>query len=113
MGRDSLRWAILRGRGKTGATLSGSAGHDTLKEIGGAVSDRGRRRLGRTGVRRLAWASTSLKVAAQTRDVIFISVWKFSCWAPVARHRYQTYFCFICMCVCSSWKILLRTSSIS
>ena len=24
-----------------------------------------------------------------------------------------TYFCFICMCVCSSWNILLRTSSIS
>lgn len=78
MGRDSLRWPILRRRSKTGATLSGSAGHDTLEEIGGAMSDRGRRRLGRTGVRRLAWASTSLKVAAQTGDVIFVSVWEFS-----------------------------------
>jgi hypothetical protein len=74
VGGDSLGWAILRRRGKTRATLSGSAGHDTLEEIGGAMSDRGRRRLGWAGVRRLAWASTSLKVAAQTRDVFFVPV---------------------------------------
>jgi hypothetical protein len=39
VGGDSLGWAILRRRGKTRATLSGSAGHDTLEEIGGAMSD--------------------------------------------------------------------------
>ena len=39
MGRDSLRWAVLRKRGKTWATLSGSAGHDTLEEIGGAMAN--------------------------------------------------------------------------
>lgn len=39
MGRDTLRRAVLRKRGKTRATLTGSAGHDTLEEIGGAVTN--------------------------------------------------------------------------
>lgn len=39
MGRYTLRWAIRRGRGETWATLSGSASHDTLKEVGRAMAD--------------------------------------------------------------------------
>lgn len=39
MGRYTLRWAIRRGRGETWATLSGSASHDTLEEVGRAMAD--------------------------------------------------------------------------
>jgi hypothetical protein len=39
VGRDSLRWAVLRRWSKTRATLSSRAGHDTLEEIGRAMAN--------------------------------------------------------------------------
>jgi hypothetical protein len=71
----TLRWTVLRRRrGKTRAALSGSASHDTLEEIGGAVTDGRRRRMRRAGMRRLTGTSTSLEIAAQARDVFFVPV---------------------------------------
>jgi hypothetical protein len=67
------RIAVLRGRGKAGATLVGAASHYAAEEVARSMADLGRLRLrGAVVVRALAGAAALLDFALELSDAVFV-----------------------------------------
>jgi hypothetical protein len=118
--RHTLRLLrLLRRRCQTGATLSGTASHDSTEEVARSMANL--RRLGlRRAMRVLAGATAGFYFALELRNAVLVSRWQsVSCCCMIlyalvqgmgvelegrrcSRHtRGWTYFAFIWLCCCS------------